>query len=168
MKSEPITPSLSLSSIFGAMDARREAQVRRELAKAADQIRVLCTELTTRTSRPWRSEGLQLDAYPSGQLSISDYVENDEVTFWVELRPEPDRAPSGTSSPSCWMVEGRVSVVSDAAIDAGQDVVYEIPSEVHDSPEAASQGLVKTSTALVRLALERTPTAADWRELGSA
>lgn len=172
MRSQRITTeNLDLAPVFGQLTNTGRENVLTRLAEAERKLLELRDELTERTGQRWQSAGVQLDTYPSGQASISGYVEDGELTFAVELRPrnfyaetawQPGDAPREMAT-DAWEVDATVYVVSDAAVDTGQQTATETAPRQETRPEDAAAALCDVCIELRRLARSRPTEASAWR-----
>ena len=171
MRARITTENPDLTTVFGELEDSRRRAVVMELARAEDCLLGLRDELIARTGDAWQSDALCLHTVTSGHASIDGYVENDELTFAVELRPRGSRAlsPSQPGDPpqamptDAWDVEAMVFVVSDAPVNYGQDTAAELPAGRHERAEEAAAALADVCAELRRLALARPAEAAAWR-----
>jgi hypothetical protein len=148
-------------------DASRDPALLTALVSIDQSLRQFAAGLQHAGRGPWRTSGLTLDelAGPPRKYALAGYVENLEVTFWVQLargdfyanHEQLDR------SPEHYYVEAEVYVVSDRRFSAGQDTALELP--VHDTvtPAAAVAALAEGLTALRGEATRRPPTERAWR-----
>lgn len=161
MKSEPLKRESDLSAVFGPTDPVLASAVYSILSQVNDRFSSLRDELSLRTGEEWFSEGLRLESFPTGKAAISDYVENSELTFWIELWPEPSGWPQAV--PSSWVADARVSIISEDEIDDTQQVAFEIDERTFGTPQDAAMGLSELAEEWSELALSRPQTAAAWR-----
>ena len=135
----------------------------------------LTAALTERSGRDtWRTSGVHVELFDSGQTMIKGSVEDTEVEieFNVELRPSnffdearpwrPGEPPRhmGTGP---WDVEGEVLVMRVAKVAGRKYTIQETAADLeesrHDSPEAAVTAFAKYVDDLVELArTSREPT----------
>jgi hypothetical protein len=160
-----------LSPVFGRLDSSERSMIQQALARAEQRLFTLRQELTEQTNRSWRSRGIELETYPSGQASIGGYVQDGEVTFAVELRPHnffheaPWRPgePTRRMSTDAWDVDATIYVISDAGVEAGQDAAAELPARRRERPGDAAAALVEVCLDLHELARSRPPEPRAWR-----
>jgi hypothetical protein len=116
----------------------------------------------------WHSRGITLDTYPSGQASITGYVESpDGLSFGIELAPQnfwdgepwqPGNARK-VMSHEAWDVTGEVRATPDRH---GNHVVAELPVRHRTDPEAACAALREACAELRQLAFSRPLTNEAW------
>jgi hypothetical protein len=168
------TEDPDLAPIFGSLEGARRAAAVAHLARAEENLLGLRAALAGRTGTTWRTGGVQLDTYPSGQASISGYVENGEVSFSVELRPstffdesgwQPGDPPKEQAT-DAWCVDGAVSVVGDAPVDTGLQAAVELGERRYAGAEDSAAALAELSAELRELALSRPPDVSAWLNPG--
>jgi hypothetical protein len=172
MRSRRITTEKpDLSPVFGRLDSSVRTTVVTTLARAEERLFALRRELTARANRSWRSRGIYLETFPSGQACIGGYVQDGDLTFAVELRPQNffHEAPWRPGEPlrkmatDAWDVDASVYVVSDATIDAGQETAAKLPVRRLTDPKDAVGALVVVCTDVHQLALSRPAEVDAWR-----
>ena len=120
-----------------------------ELQRAEARLVALRDSLGGREGGPWTFDGVCLDTYPSGQAFITAYVEDNDVCFWLELRP------LGAEG---WEVDGRVLLADrEGSLDAA-----ELTERRYASPREACIGFAAASAELSELALSRPALASAW------
>lgn len=102
----------------------------------------------------WHSEGVTLDVYPSGQVSLYGYVERGDIAFTLELAPCDFYKPlQNDRAFESWDVDGAVWATPDRH---GNVAVAEVRSHRFHDPETACAALIEVCTALRVLARPRT------------
>ena len=158
MKSQPITDRPDLTPVFGMLDPAERQRVEIELDRAQERLIGLRDALAGRSDRRWATTGVQLETLPSGQACITGCVESDELTFDVELRPcnffdggawYPGEEPKKMAD-DAWDVEASVLVISDAAVDTGQQQVMELAGGRHRIAADACAALAEVTAQLQR------------------
>jgi hypothetical protein len=165
------TEKPDLGPVFGRLDSSERSRVLEALARADEKLLALRRELTERTNRSWRSRGIELETYPSGQASIGGYVQDGELTFAVELRPHNffHEAPWRPGEPirkmatDAWDVDATVYVIGESTVDAEQETAAQLPARRCERPQHAAAELVNVCAELHQLARSRPPEPRAWR-----
>jgi hypothetical protein len=173
------TETHDIGLVLGELTDEQRSAVEEQLGAADARLTELTASLTERSGRDtWRTGGVQVELFDSGQTMIKGVVEDTEVEigFNVELRPSnffdeaspwrPGQPPRhmGTGK---WDVEGEVLVMRVAKVAGRKYTIQETAAELeesrHESPEAAVAAFVKYVDDLVELALSRDPTTEAWQ-----
>jgi hypothetical protein len=165
--------------VLGELDDERRAGIQEQLDAAGARLGEVAATLTERTgSDDWKTRGVRVEVYESGQSLIKGSVKgtDPELEFGVELRPsnffdearpwrpgEPPR-PMNTSA---WDVEGEVLVMRVAKVSGRKYTIQESAAELEeqrfDSAEDAVAGFAKYVDEMAELALSRDPTTEAWK-----
>ena len=163
----------NLGPVFGPVSAEQNERLISTLQRVEE--RLFAFRDAVATEGRWHCQGITLDTYPSGQASITGYVENEDgLTFGIELAPEnfydgpvwrAGDAPT-VMSHEAWDVCGEVWATPDRY---GNTAVAEVPSRRYADPEDACDGLIAACARLEELAHTRPLTNDAWlsRDNGS-
>jgi hypothetical protein len=169
-------PDIAL--VLGELDDDRRATIQEQLDAVEAKLNEVTAALTERSGRDsWRTTGVHVEVYESGQAMIKGIVDDpeEEIEFNVELRPSNffDERPWRPGQPpmhmetSEWNVEGEALVMRVAKVSGRKYTIQETAAELeesrHDSPEAAVAAFAKYVDDLAELALSREPTTEAWQ-----
>jgi hypothetical protein len=165
--------------VLGELTGEQRSAIQEQLDAANARLAELTASLTKRSGRDsWRTGGVHVELFDSGQTMIKGGVEDTEVEieFNVELRPSnffdearpwrPGEPPRhmGTGS---WNVEGEVLVMRVAKVAGRKYTIQESAAELEEqtfgSPDEAVAGFAKYIDDLVELAASREPTTEAWQ-----
>ncbi len=175
---EEVAPPPDLSVVFGELEDDRKALVQEQLDVAGKCLTDLAATLGERSGRTWKTSGVGVEVYESGQAMVNGAVEDpaEGITFSVELRPSnffdderpwrPGEAPRPMAT-DAWDVEGEALVLKVTRVSGRKYTIQESAAELeeqrYDTPEAATAALVQFASDLAELALSRDPVAASWQ-----
>ena len=150
MERTPVTsPGVDIAAVFGPLDEAATAAVFTDLGRAEKELFALRDRLEAASSPTWTCDGVCLDTFPSGQASISGYVENDELCFWAEIEQ---------LSSETWEVSARVyRHASEGSLTAA-----DLPDRRCESPEDAAAAFSAAVDELAALANSRPPDTSSW------
>ena len=165
--------------VLGELDDDRRAAIQQQLDAVDEKLAGVVAQLTDRSGRDsWRTSGVHVEVYESGQAMIKAIVDDpeEELEFNVELRPGnffDDERPWRPGQPprhmetSEWNVEGEALVMRVAKVSGRkytiQETAAELEEESFESPEDAVAGFAKFVDELATLALSRDPTTEAWQ-----
>ena len=161
------TEQPDLTPVFGTLTPDQKDSLLASLRRAEDSLFAFRDLLAAESDR-WECRGVTLDTYPSGQASITGYVENPNgLSFGVELAPKNswDGAPwepgqeRKVMSYEGWDLTGEVWATPDRY---GNTVVGELPPRRANNPESACEALLDVCQELRELAFRRPPTNEAW------
>ena len=171
-------PPPDLSRVFGELDDERKALIQEQLDIAGKRLTDLAATLGERSGRSWKTNGVNVEVYESGQAMVNGAVEDpaEGITFSVELRPgnffdderpwRPGEAPRLMAT-DAWDVEGEALVLKVTRVSGRKYTIQESAAELeeqrYDTPEGAAAALVQFASDLAELALSRDPVAASWQ-----
>jgi hypothetical protein len=147
-------PEADLTPIFGAIEPDTMDEILAEFRQVGESMASLNEEFSQAGGSNWVFDGVRLDVYPAGASEITAYMEDDELSFIVELRR------SGESS---WEAGARVLIEGDGKGNDAQDVAAEITQVSTRSALEAARSYRLVASELVSIARQRPPTRDSWR-----
>lgn len=165
MESTPTQDSRAdLESVFGPLNSKIVASLRAELAKVDTALNQLLQAASQMRPSSWRRVPTRIESFPSGQKSISAYVEDGNttqgITFWFEIHPGNYHDTNPTPPQPPWHIE------TDVYVDGNEgrtDCVYSHATQASD-PVGAVGGLNQAVRDITSQLVAKPPSASIWRE----
>jgi hypothetical protein len=157
MESHPVSDeSTDLSLLFKPVDVRDLSKLRAQLGNIDVALENFHRALISARPSGWHLQRTQLDVFPSGQVCITAYVEDNEISFCVGLRPRNfyANAPAKTE----WVAD------ADVYVDGPEGRNYLVFNREAgaNSPEEGIEALERIVDDLHETLPQKPPTAAAW------